>query len=184
MTNEPLSYELIDERAMKYEWDFSYATDWEIALPLTESEQENREFAPLMDFVYPLGIDFKVPEDFRDRLVNMTIIRIGDRDLFLALTGGGMDMTWDICQTYINLGYYPPVEFCRLPAMAGRGSSSNDQVTIGRCNDALKAMIIRCQSRIDENLTLLPEGDQSENKRHSKTRAEPCQITIPPAEHL
>lgn len=41
-----------------------------------------------------------------------------DGEPFLALTGGGMDLSWEICQAYVNLGYLPPVAFCSdLPNM-------------------------------------------------------------------
>lgn len=33
----------------------------------------------------------------------------------LALTGGGMDLTWDIVRAFASLGYLPPVAFCRPP---------------------------------------------------------------------
>ena len=33
----------------------------------------------------------------------------------LALTGGGMDHSWSICEAYIILGYLPPVHFIPPP---------------------------------------------------------------------
>jgi hypothetical protein len=38
----------------------------------------------------------------------------------LALTGGGMDLSWQICDAFVAAGYLPPFHFCRgLPTMAG-----------------------------------------------------------------
>lgn len=39
----------------------------------------------------------------------------------LALCGGGMDMSWDICRAYVTLGYLPPIHFADLPNLAGEG---------------------------------------------------------------
>ncbi len=38
----------------------------------------------------------------------------------LALTGGGMDLSWEICEGYVRLGYLPPIHFAGLPHMAQR----------------------------------------------------------------
>jgi len=38
----------------------------------------------------------------------------------IALTGGGMDLSWEICEGYVRLGHCPPVHFCDLPVMAER----------------------------------------------------------------
>lgn len=37
----------------------------------------------------------------------------------LALTGGGMDLSWEICSAFIKLGKLPPVHFANLPKFAG-----------------------------------------------------------------
>lgn len=36
----------------------------------------------------------------------------------LALTGGGMDLSWEICAAFIALGKLPPVHFAHLPKFA------------------------------------------------------------------
>lgn len=38
-----------------------------------------------------------------------------DEEWALALTGGGMDLTWYIVEAYMRLGYLPPVDKCRMP---------------------------------------------------------------------
>jgi hypothetical protein len=85
---------------------------------------------PMMHYAYP------IPESntFEPELVAIDlaelpvclILRTGNRDLELALTGGGMDLSWEICEAYMRMGYLPPVHF-ELPGMAGRGSSARDK---------------------------------------------------------
>ena len=119
------------------DFDFSkgYAETWDIALDLTEEEQENEEFAPMMNYMYPLPNSFErdMEKNFgqlwrshiKKALDNTTLVYFEESgEYFLALTGGGMDLSWEICESYINLGYLPPVHFCELPRMAGKDMTS------------------------------------------------------------
>jgi len=73
----------------------------------------------------------------------------------LALTGGGMDMTWDIVAAYVALGQLPPIRFARnLPAMAGAGKSDEDRRSIAACLRSLRAEaenLTREANRLEEN---------------------------------
>jgi hypothetical protein len=62
-----------------------------------------------------------------------------DASYHLALTGGGMDFSWEICEAYIRLGYAPPTKHADLPAMAGRGESEEDQTIIAACQHSFEA---------------------------------------------
>lgn len=64
---------------------------------------------------------------------------------WLALTGGGMDLSWEICEAYIALGYLPPVAFAELPSMAGRGESKPDRETIKYCKESFE--VVRDRSK-------------------------------------
>jgi len=55
----------------------------------------------------------------------------------LALTGGGMDLSWQICEAYMRLGYYPPVHF-RLPNMAGKENSDRNLGIVEACIEGRK----------------------------------------------
>jgi hypothetical protein len=100
-----------------------------------EIEDGDRWF-PMMNYYYPIPDDsFEPPEDPWNKLDNCTIVRIGEQ-YALALTGGGMDLSWEICRTFVNLGYYPPVHFCNLPEMAGRGESEGDLELVRICREA------------------------------------------------
>jgi hypothetical protein len=157
MEKQTLSYEVVEE--LPREFDFAPGAgdeEWDIPLDLAPEEIENEEFTPLMNYIYPLGWDFKVPKDFRKKLNNTTIVRVGAR-YYLALTGGGMDLSWEICDSYIRLGYYPPAHFCRLPRMSGRGKSAEDLRIIEVCNEALRTVIKWNQQRLDDNLRSFPK---------------------------
>ena len=143
MKLDDLSYELIDEQSRYY--DFS-RPDWGLAVPLTDEEYNNEEYFPIYNRIYPLGQYFDIPEDFREKLNNMTIIRLCD-DYHLALTGCGMNLTWQICESYLNLGYYPPVEMTELPCMSARGTSEKDQHIVKACIHSLESIVLRFQSR-------------------------------------
>lgn len=84
---------------------------------------------PMMNFFYPLGdvLTFTNVEAMAKEIVDLPLclVRLGD-ELGLALTGGGgMDLSWEICEAYMRLGYLPPTHF-ELPDMAGRGLSAKD----------------------------------------------------------
>ena len=87
---------------------------------------------PMMNYWYPLEEQdedrlgpyrstFDAAEAaFRLRHHSLCLVEVGG-ELGLALTGGGMDFTWDIAEAFIDLGYLPPLHFCDLPGMAGKG---------------------------------------------------------------
>lgn len=101
-----------------------------------ESADPDQGF-PMMNFAYPLGRE--VPDNVGELLAELplTVVLI-DHTPFLALTGGGMDLSWEICQAYVNLGYFPPAHFARLPRMAGRGESEADRKLLAICRNSLQ----------------------------------------------
>lgn len=118
---------------------------WEIPMDLEDGEIETWE--PMMNFLYPLPSSFEIPRDWRSRLVCTTIIQY-DGSFFLALTGGGMDLRWELCESYIALGYWPPADLCNLPAIAGRGDSDRDRAIVACCRESARIMIQWCENRV------------------------------------
>jgi hypothetical protein len=51
----------------------------------------------------------------------------------LALTGGGQNLAWEICEAFMLLGYLPPSHFADLPAICGRGFSARDRWIASGC---------------------------------------------------
>lgn len=124
------------------------------------TSEDETDWSPTMNIIYPLPDNFEVPEDWRERLDNMTIVQV-DGQSYLALTGDGMDMSWEICATYINLGYYPPAELAELPAMAGRGEDEKDKVILACCMKScviLQGWMTQKISRMCEGYANIPLG--------------------------
>lgn len=97
-------------------------TEWAVAFRRTEEERQRERFEPMINTLWPLPDRFDVPDDVRDRLDNMTVVEVSEDDglnHYLALTGGGMDMSWSIARTYVFLGYLPPSTLGKLPGMGG-----------------------------------------------------------------
>ncbi len=105
---------------------------------------------PMMNYSYPIHI---YPEkydtneqDFLNECAKkiahlpLCIVDFGNEEYELALTGGGMDFRWEICEAFILLNNLPPVAFADLPKMAGRGESEKDKMLIYACQRAFKVV--------------------------------------------
>lgn len=118
--------------------DVRKAETEQIASFLGDHWNEEGEENPMMNYYYPAhlsdGSYGLSPEDAQFILsVNhlpLTVVTIKDgRDEMqpaLALTGGGMDLSWEICEAYCRIGQVPPMNFWDLPNMAGKGGSIDD----------------------------------------------------------
>lgn len=78
-------------------------------------------YVPMMNYAYPLP-NFRGDATAAQRTLDQlergcaAIVVEIDGVPWLALAGGGMNLSWDICRAYIALGYYPPVHYAaRLP---------------------------------------------------------------------
>lgn len=109
--------------------------------------------APMMNYYYDITLHDHFPGDAQSTLLlaHLPVIVVAIPDPLggwrhvLALSGGGMDLRWEICEAYIRLHQRPPLYFCDLPHMAGRGESEHDQVIIAACRETLQCV----QSDID-----------------------------------
>jgi len=95
---------------------------------------------PMMNYFYALPHFDMDPEEAAKKLIGVSLClvhRLDDVDeeneWGLALTGGGMDMSWDICEAYILLGYLPPLFACNLPDFAGKKLTTRAKLIIGAC---------------------------------------------------
>ena len=93
------------------------------------------ELAPMMNYAYPIGGD---AAEMQAKLLDtsLCVVLVHDEP-WLALRGGGMDMSWEICEAYIRLGFLPPAHFSELPAMVGRGESDGDRQIVKSCLESL-----------------------------------------------
>ncbi|MEM7303392.1 MAG: hypothetical protein AAF468_20115 [Pseudomonadota bacterium] len=124
-----------------------YWPDWREEYPLSEYEGDEDEqleqaiegfqqdcaghewensYFPVMNYGYPVDIRHGPScEEIAQNLDNLagcvSLVRHDDR-YYLALTGGGMDLSWNICAAFIVCGCIPPINFLnRLPRMASSG---------------------------------------------------------------
>ena len=118
---------------------------------------------PMMSYYYPLP-QFNMPCDEAAKLLvdlPLVVVEFQDSgDKALALSGGGMDLSWEICEAYMLLGYFPPVHFCDLPEMAGRGQSKKDRWIIAGCRCSLQS----AKHRAGSSLRRLRERFKKEGK--------------------
>jgi hypothetical protein len=104
----------------------AYGGTWQAGVLDAMMEQEM--FSPMMNYIYPLPhFDHMDPAEAQAKLIGegpVCVVMVEDEP-HLALTGGGMDLSWDICWAYMVLGYLPPVHFCRdLPDYGEREMGS------------------------------------------------------------
>jgi len=123
-------------------WEKKLGEDWEVAFELTEEEIENESYYPMMNYIYPLPDNFEIESKDLKKLVKkmsaLTVVYLTDEDrYFLALTGGGMDLSWEICEGYIILGYLPPAYLCHLSSMAGTKLNSRTKRILAACRRSL-----------------------------------------------
>jgi hypothetical protein len=118
------------------------------------------DFGPAMNYFYPLpalarGYQERVrdiievyPRDaMRLAALPLCLVTLGEDEPWspgdihsnegLALTGGGMDLSWEICEYFMLLGFLPPTHFCDLPEIRGLGESASDLRIISACKASL-----------------------------------------------
>lgn len=104
---------------------FEDLDEWAEAQSLTRCSRQGEDAldlgaeGPMMNYRYPIAEGTATKDNARELVhVALCLVAFEDEE-FLALTGGGMDMSWEICLAYITLGFYPPTHF-GLPAMADK----------------------------------------------------------------
>lgn len=92
----------------------------------------------MMNYYYPLPDLHRVEDDptvAASRIADLPlcVIEWQDDGYALALTGGGMDLSWEICEAFTRLGFLPPLHFSDLPGIAGHPRDDNQHYTIRAC---------------------------------------------------
>lgn len=108
------------------------------AVNLTEQDIEDDGEGPMMNYYYPLPDLRRVgddPHEAASRIADLPlcVVEFQDGGYALALTGGGMDLSWEICEAFTRLGFLPPVHFADLPAMTGYPRTEEHRYTIQAC---------------------------------------------------
>ena len=105
-----------------------------------EEEVENEcmgmidhEVGPMMNHFYPCpDLD---PEEAAKAIARLPlcVVVMEDGETGFALTGGGMDLSWEICDAFISCGFLPPLQYCDLPDMAGQEKHPRCQLILTAC---------------------------------------------------
>jgi len=109
---------------------------------------------PMMNYWYPVKLDDCEEAARLVAHLPLCVVEFEDGRTGLALTGGGMDLSWEICEAFIALGYFPPLHFCDLPRMSDRGKSDKDKATIAACQESCRiaeGWAARKRERLAEN---------------------------------
>lgn len=69
-------------------------------------------------------------------------------DAALALSGAGMDLSWEICEAFMRLGFLPPAHFASLPRMAGMPKTDVYRWVIAGCKRSLEYQRDRADSAL------------------------------------
>lgn len=93
---------------------------------------------PQIGCFYPIRIDDSEEAARLIAHLPLCVIDFEDGRTALALTGGGMDLSWEICEAFMLLGSLPPLHFCELPLMGNRGTSARDQEIVAACAQSCK----------------------------------------------
>lgn len=166
-----LNHEMINVKPVNYDWSSGYAEVWDFHVANrceecgeivygrggdkhcdidSDSECEGyvpESDGPMMSYYYPLpefaqyGIGAK---EAALKLVDLPLVVVEfleTGEWGLALSGGGMDLSWEICEGFMLLGYLPPAHFAGgLPQMAGRGTSTKDRWILAGCRSTLQTV--------------------------------------------
>ena len=112
-------------------YDYSDECERKLGYGDYDSMQESNQ--PMMNYVYPLPDSYDSDDAKKLEAVNLCLVYFPkDESYGMALTGGGMDLSWDICRAYMLLGQYPPIHF-RLPQYAGMSRSKRNLDVIRAC---------------------------------------------------
>lgn len=118
-----------------------------------------------MSYWYPLPRTDYTGSELRDMAITiedlpLCIVYVEPENAYgLALVGGGVNLSWEIAEAYIRLGYLPPLEFCDLPALATLRRDERTMTVIAACRRSIDIMRQRLDHRteaLDELEVYLP----------------------------
>jgi hypothetical protein len=129
------------------EWRESSSEEWEAwrcpnlaecNTAASGDEIENYDDGPMMSYHYPLPAFDADRFDAREaaqkiRDLPLCVIEWDNGSYSLALTGGGMDLSWEIAEAFMRLGYLPPLAYCDLPEFAGMELNERRRWIIAGC---------------------------------------------------
>lgn len=119
---------------------------------------------PMMNYFYPLpGLDLKDAYEAAKKIdgLNLCIIWFPmEEKCGMALTGAGMDFSWEICEAYMQLGFVPPYHFASDMDSDASGMTEVREWVIEGCRESIDTVLVRAKSaltRLDMTEKLLRE---------------------------
>jgi hypothetical protein len=90
---------------------------------------------PMMNYFHPCELRDLSNEDAARAIAHLPlcVVEFQDGERGFALTGGGMDLSWEICDAYISCGYLPPFASTDLPDMSGKEKHPRTQLILAAC---------------------------------------------------
>lgn len=196
MKTSELSYAALDVTSRGYDWSENYGEgqwqSYEAANcyacerlvistdPQCKCGKDNQEQfeGPMMNYYYALPAFDMDAEKAARRLKDIPLCLVNfaepddDSDEWaLALTGGGMNLAWEICAAYVALGYIPPRHFWdSLPKFASAGMTPQRRAVLAAINRGLRAESGRLKElyrRIREMRAYLLANDTARQSRKS-----------------
>ena len=123
----------IDVTPIDYEWSEGYGETWDFWESCSGGHVVNEECAacsedrpegPMMSYYYELpGFQGATRTSRRACCATYRFASSGSRPATPTgwlLLGAGMDLSWEICEAYMRLGYLPPHHFARRPPCLDR----------------------------------------------------------------
>lgn len=166
-----LSATHVYEKSVDYIWtNHEYGTEWKYfrasrcdkcdTVLVTQGEEQHKDIeensiceghvfneGPMMNYWYPCHIEKPAEEAKKIVDLPLCIVEIDGKTGF-ALTGGGMDFSWQICEAYMLQGYLPPAEFADLPVMSGKDNSQRTRWVVSGCEASFRAQLDRANHKL------------------------------------
>lgn len=112
---------------------------------------------PAMSYHWPV----RLPRDACEAATAQAVLDCGSVALIawndgghsIVLTGGGMDLSWDICAAYVACGQLPPVALSGLPALAGHKPDQSVVAAMIRSCEAVATQVSIAAKQIAEQFS-------------------------------
>jgi hypothetical protein len=141
-------------------------------------EESDLVEGPMMNYFYPCPFRGSM-EDAAMALGQtcLCVVELGDGTRGLALTGGGMDLSWEIARAYVSLGFLPPAHI-RLPRMSGWEHYGDAAYMLKVCKASQEVMIRRASWGLSDLESMEQSRRQARKVYLAAKRAEKAQPAV------
>ena len=118
---------------------------------------------PMMNYFYPCDVGQAPVAAALAVSGCICVVEMDDGTTGFALTGGGMDLSWDIAAAYVDNGFLPPA-WIRLPRMGGKALNARTRLIIEACKRTAELMAQRARWNVGD-LEILEKWMRSEARK-------------------